>query len=268
VNPDWRDPATYPDPKSTRLTQWAWEFLRRNPDYRSDWRRYAESCAVLRAKHRSKLDADQEPTAFAFDHDDPLGCVYEPPREDGESEGGWLRRVGSGSSSPLGSWLCKKWGIGGAGGLPEPTAIRFPGLWAASAGLVRMVASRPEGSAVGTSTVATIEFDLSRPLEPQFAAAKRLLTRRQTYLRQRGVVGTSTAARAQSGVVYRRYLRALDAVETGAKLTHIAQVLFPTDPDPEARRDKARATIRAAKQLRDGGYRRLPSLSARTRTGK
>jgi hypothetical protein len=36
---DWRDPAKYPDPKTTKPVRWAWEFLRRNPSYRADWER-------------------------------------------------------------------------------------------------------------------------------------------------------------------------------------------------------------------------------------
>ena len=32
--PDWTDPNQYPPAKGTTGTQWAWEFLRRNPDYR------------------------------------------------------------------------------------------------------------------------------------------------------------------------------------------------------------------------------------------
>jgi transcriptional regulator len=36
-------PAEYPDPKTTKPEMWAWEFLRRKPNYRKDW----ERCAAL-----------------------------------------------------------------------------------------------------------------------------------------------------------------------------------------------------------------------------
>jgi Family of unknown function (DUF6499) len=39
--PDWRDPAQYPRDRSP-LRQWAWEFLRRNPEYRAGWREHIE----------------------------------------------------------------------------------------------------------------------------------------------------------------------------------------------------------------------------------
>ena len=35
--PDWRDLTKYPDPKSASPTQFAWEFLRRNPVYQKDY---------------------------------------------------------------------------------------------------------------------------------------------------------------------------------------------------------------------------------------
>jgi hypothetical protein len=35
--PDWRNAAEYPSPRTLPNHRWAWEFLRRNPDYRKDW---------------------------------------------------------------------------------------------------------------------------------------------------------------------------------------------------------------------------------------
>ena len=35
--PDWHDASAYPDPEDTSAMQWAWEFLRRNPDYQKDY---------------------------------------------------------------------------------------------------------------------------------------------------------------------------------------------------------------------------------------
>jgi hypothetical protein len=37
--PDWRDPTAYPDPKKLWLSDWRWEFLRRNPQYREAYDR-------------------------------------------------------------------------------------------------------------------------------------------------------------------------------------------------------------------------------------
>jgi hypothetical protein len=35
--PDWRKEEDYPDPGKTEPAHWAWEFLRRNPDYQKDF---------------------------------------------------------------------------------------------------------------------------------------------------------------------------------------------------------------------------------------
>jgi Family of unknown function (DUF6499)/Uncharacterized conserved protein (DUF2285) len=40
--PEWRDIAAYPHPKGRdRMLRWAWEFLRRNPEYRKRWENMA-----------------------------------------------------------------------------------------------------------------------------------------------------------------------------------------------------------------------------------
>lgn len=39
---NWRNPAEYPDPALAPLDRWAWEFLRRNPEYQADYRRLCE----------------------------------------------------------------------------------------------------------------------------------------------------------------------------------------------------------------------------------
>ena len=38
--PDWKDDNQYPDTSKTSAQRWAWEFLRRNPNYQQDWDRY------------------------------------------------------------------------------------------------------------------------------------------------------------------------------------------------------------------------------------
>ena len=35
--PNWKNEAEYPDAEKTSTTQWAWEFLRRNPEYKEDY---------------------------------------------------------------------------------------------------------------------------------------------------------------------------------------------------------------------------------------
>jgi hypothetical protein len=51
--PDWRNPDDYRFPRNFPADRWAWEFLRRNPDYRKEW------SAVL-SRFRSKTGEFQE----------------------------------------------------------------------------------------------------------------------------------------------------------------------------------------------------------------
>ena len=44
--PDPRKPEEYPDPETTSLRQWAWEFLRRNPQYQEDYERFKDVLSV------------------------------------------------------------------------------------------------------------------------------------------------------------------------------------------------------------------------------
>ncbi len=39
--PDWRNESAYPKRNETSMRSWAWEFLRRNPDYRWTWQEVA-----------------------------------------------------------------------------------------------------------------------------------------------------------------------------------------------------------------------------------
>lgn len=40
--PDWRDGEQYPNPNDRPPAWWAWQFLRRNPEYQADYRQWAE----------------------------------------------------------------------------------------------------------------------------------------------------------------------------------------------------------------------------------
>ena len=40
---DWQDEASYPFDENTQNTRWAWEFLRRNPDYQKNYDEYSEA---------------------------------------------------------------------------------------------------------------------------------------------------------------------------------------------------------------------------------
>ncbi len=53
VPPNWKEINNYPDPLNTTNEEYAWEFLRRNPEYQSDWNTY-----LTRVKTEANGDAD------------------------------------------------------------------------------------------------------------------------------------------------------------------------------------------------------------------
>ena len=40
--PDWTDPTCYPPVEGTSRTQWAWEFLIRNPEYQAAYSKFRD----------------------------------------------------------------------------------------------------------------------------------------------------------------------------------------------------------------------------------
>src|SRR5262249_27181927 len=128
----WLVANNYPDPKTASNRRWAWEFLRRNPEYRSDWERYAGAAkAAARRKPEIapyvefllsdgqhdfyKTHSSQEAAHLAgMMHDLEEMQVCTPERRPGESEGQWLERLGEGITAtitPLACHLGQRWGL-------------------------------------------------------------------------------------------------------------------------------------------------------------
>lgn len=59
--PNWRDPSAYPDPETTSIAQWKWEFLRRRLDYRLDWMtHFLSSWEEYKKKHPDEFPQTNE----------------------------------------------------------------------------------------------------------------------------------------------------------------------------------------------------------------
>jgi hypothetical protein len=130
--PNWKHPSDYPK-KADDLTPqaWAWEFLRRNPDYRSDYNKVQTALAKVKAKRPPApgnwLARPDDPAA------DPDKRVYDPPLEPNESLHAWRMRSLMNGRDPkdyaLELWYARKWkmqelvfsfGFGGAADLTRP----------------------------------------------------------------------------------------------------------------------------------------------------
>jgi hypothetical protein len=47
--PNWRNPHDYDFTQTLTAAQWAWEFLRRNPEYQREWRAFIAAWRALEA---------------------------------------------------------------------------------------------------------------------------------------------------------------------------------------------------------------------------
>lgn len=134
---NWQDEKQYPDVKKASAQRWAWEFLRRNPDYESDWKRlvnakravalrvpeitqYVECVIADTVESWAQLRATcADDAAFSnqmhrwhsllCDEDEMI--VFDPPRLAGESNFTYLNRVEKSLSRPLSFSLGEKWGL-------------------------------------------------------------------------------------------------------------------------------------------------------------
>ncbi len=196
--------------------QWAWEFLRRNPEYRRDHRRFMEIWRALEAAYGAPPQRDfqrwkQDPRAYGpLPGDAELGtpagelCVVDDDRV------------------LLECWMGAKWGFHK---FPLDPARVAPGPDELSWRPSPPPAPRP----VDDPLRMDIAFDLTLPLPPQLDAAKRRLVSRAAGLRRAGVAVPLTVANQRAH--WDTLLRVLDAAAAGA----------PPNADAAALLDEARA---------------------------
>lgn len=270
--PDWKNAAIYGYTKTLNLHCWAWEFLRRNPEYRKDFQHWCSIRAEVESKHGqiSRLSRSQWSKIPALTH-------YSPPRHADEGEQAWYQRCIAENLDPwklaLNVALGNKWGLFD---LYDPfnqdcSQVRFRPRRDV------FVTTRFEKLAEDARTIepfdskgatlkqakrgqrnAYIRIDLSRDLSPQLDRVKRNVTDLQKQMhRDSGLAVTITKTFRKN---WQSYLRVLDARSSNAGWKEIAKYLFPKTIDmyPEHKgRRKAQETFRQAIKIADEGYRTL-----------
>ena len=243
--PDWRHAEDYAFTADLTRHQWAWEFLRRNPDYRRRWAAFAATWRDLEAAYGSPPNRDfpawrQDPRAWVRASECPEGeCRVDQDKVLIECALG--ARFGfhkfppdPADDDPV-----------GAGRLTwretPPDAVRDLGQ-GDLAGLGAGFGSDP--------SLVALAFDLSRPLQGQVEQAKRYLQIVQRRRVREGAVTLRTVGGLRGQ--WTSALRLLDAEAEGAKGDAVASICGA--PRVEALRAEARC-------LRDGGYLEILSLS-------
>lgn len=279
--PNWRYPDEYPSPKKLTHREWAWEFLRRNPDYRKEWeealrdwerdlpdwqRELKERLEALRRDHpgaevelRLRIEDDSLPPGrksflMAPDPLSPRFIITGSKVLPKASRWGLWGFVNPDLDSPrspfpgnVSSEYHEQCFPVAATAIPfmseDPSRLSDPPR---KVGLV----CRPHEVVVG--------FNLRLPIDHQLKRAKRLLQRLQTSYRQQ--LGGKVQSVKRHREKWPLYLRTLDARSAHASYKEIAEELFPperrsADSDGEKMVDNA---LRAARRMtKPSGYLKL-----------
>ena len=201
---DWRSADDYTFCAALTRDQWAWEFLRRNPDYRADYGRFIDLWRALEAEYGAPPTRDfqrwkRDPRAYG-----PL------PGAASESLDGATGElcVGEDERVLIECWIGAKWGFHkfpvdparNTPPTPEELSWRPP----------PQAMPRPEGDLYRLD----FAFDLAHPLPPQLEAARFRLVSRSAELRRAGLPAPYTVANQRER--WTRWLRILDAHASAA----------------------------------------------------
>jgi hypothetical protein len=222
---DWRPPDDYAYCDSLTRDQWAWEFLRRNPDYQRDYRAFITIWRALESDYGAPPKRD-----FSKWKQDPRAYGPLPGDTELATPGGELCTVDDDrvllECSMGAKWGFHKFPLDPARTAPGPDELSW------------RPPPQPDTPPVAPYRL-DLTFDLSLPLPPQLDAAKFRLVSRAAELRRQGHAAPKTVANQR-----RRWtgmLRLLDGAAT-------------PDADGAALLDEARVLVA-------GGYREILRLA-------
>lgn len=232
---DWTNDAVYQRLAESDGPAWAWEFLRRNPQYQAEWRAFMEVWNALEAQYGSPPNRD-----FCAWKNDPRAWV--PADQcDGDC------RVDH-DKVLIECALGARWGFHKFPPDPRDDAAVAEHRISWREQPDRQLSIEPDqAAACRTDKQALLCFDLDLPLRPQFELAKRELQMMQRRRVRQGMPMRSVRGMAAQLV---EQLKVLDALSAGIEPC-------------ELRRLFSEATQAAALAMRDGGYLSLPRLPER-----
>ncbi len=223
-HPDWRNPDDYPGPEATDY-QFAWEFLRRNVNYREFYEKEGKKWTPGKKLSKEvQNDFGLEPSSALVNPSSPnpyTTVYYGGTQENPEMKINFAilfmgedPRISRGDNSH------------GSG--PNKTASRVQGC-------------------IAPDTQVNVQFDLRASLEPQIEKAKQYLT---------ALAVSAPKFRSQRNL-YARYLRVFDAMEQGIDKVIIGRTLFPEKKNKENTRKAVENAYDSARNMTRDGYRLL-----------
>ena len=245
---NWRNPNDYTYTRQLSREQWAWEFLRRNPEYRRDWDHFWATWQALEADYGSPPNRDfqrwkQDPRAYVQDKQ----CRQVDKNEVGVGCAGEEGRI------LIECWMGAKWGFYKFPLAPERVMPKVPDvlLWREPDTEAVRVTDEDHEYLTGASGKTALGFDLALPLKDQLEEARHFLLAEQRRLSNTGELPPRTVKACQED--WTLCLRILDAEAEGAAEVTIGEALFPAQ-DVNFRFTKLRDW---ANRLRDGAYRSI-----------
>ena len=244
---DWQTGADYDRYADLVSGEWAWQFLRRNPAYRTDFAWFIEAWNTLEARYGKPPQRD-----FFHWRQDPLAW-----RSEIELKGcGTDVCPGQDDQVLIECWMGAKWGFRR---FPPDPALDFPLLgdelvWREADMEALLLDDAP--AQLQPDHRISLVFDPLLPIDSQLASARRVLAARRHAMKAQGKLPPVTNAQRQAR--WTRQLRLLDGLEAGAEPAVLAAELGLDDPDQ---------ALEQAQWMIQYGYRYLPILDSQPDKG-
>lgn len=271
IPPDWRDESAYPSKADDlSLSGWAWEFLRRNPEYQKDYEHFAS----LPDYHANGAKTAKWHCTSAMWWDDPeLRYCKQPllPDEDTIAEYFYRTKDNTPFRYSLEDYFLEKWGIDTE--MYDPSCDDgYMCLWREPELPKELLIYNPETypelselHSVKPDSMfeVTLRFDLRYSIEKQIKEAEKILLHSKEGLKEHALFPDlkNKIVIDRKSIQIKKlpmYLRVYDGMQSGETFPEIGMVIFRSTKQ-SASADKTRAfnAFNNAKKLINGGYREL-----------
>ena len=227
IKRNWRCKDDYLFTDKLDNAGWAWEFLRRNPEYVKDWR--------VAVEQQQNFIKSQAGNIFST-HRNPY-VMFDPPLASGESPDHWLMKEGVEYHSPLVGYG-KKWQLNGH--IHDPTNDSPPKFdqiasvklldWEELGEYYTSVAEHSDIQ-IQTSHIAVVGIDLSRTITSIESELKKIIAQEKA---DRSVTGISQI-QAKKKSNWPIFLRIWDAKLVKTSHAKIGAELMPEMDEAEAK---------------------------------
>ena len=236
---DWKNEADYEFTKDLDLNGWAWEFLRRNPEYRKDWKKELPIYLKSEQEYRSNPKFKESPVwgKPIISENDPHFRIN-PHKPDYLYIWGLYLLINPDQDKPFGPIFYPTSG----------QVILGSGLDWLSGKAQEQFISIPEGK------IAVI-FDLTKSINQQIRKFEKDLAEWQRYFKEKRLKVSATKTHKQN---WTNYIRILDAEAEGISRREIAKIIFSkiSDkyPDYQGSRMVKDSSVAAQKMMRRGYF--------------